>query len=414
MRHGRKILALAVAGIMAALGASGDTDRLTELKLAVVGSPDETALARDVVEEANGWLDRLLRSSASPGRTITVRFGDHLPAAAEPLTLHLAHDAPLPVVAHSLTQALLVRRTLDLQGVAPAPTGSLDWLAAAITSRVLSKPAAAGPWRSDTARLVTPLRSRYPLIAKLLRNPVPADLRLPYTLYSRYCDLLLSVIEARDSDTEIRLQHIFELETAGRDPEAAIRLVMADRFTPEDDFQTWFVREASRLARRARRTLTADETARRLLELQVISAVSAEKGAVGLRQITLDQLADNLAVYEARHTDVSGLYRNLFNLMRDAPPLLQPPLQFYLQAVEALAADHPRTFRRCLERGREAFPAALEKQKKLDAYLDGLERNTSRSSEDEITAVFLPLIQESRQRHRALVPELQAFLDSLE
>lgn len=404
--------AAACTGVLLAAGAAGATLRDAPLRLLADGPEDAVATTRHLARLSQGWLDRLLGPEAPAETWLRIRFGADLPPATSVLALHLPPTVRVPELAHRLVLLQLRRRALLLQpGTAP---GSMDWLAAGVVNRLLSAPAPDLVTRPDLVPFTLPPGTPPPRLAQLLASPVPPDLPLAYPLYARYCDLLLGVLERAGRGPDGLLVPLVELQAAGREPFPALQFLLTGRLQPGDDEQSWFAREALTLARLQRRTARAEDVAARVRDLQRLAAVvSGTRGTVVTQDVTLEQLAAGDAEYQPSREELDRLYRDFFDLLRSAPPLLQPPLQEYMQAVEALARDEPRTFRRALRRAQQAFPAALTRQQEVEEYLNSLTQNVA-PSPAPLLQMLLPLAAESRARQRALHPALQEYLDGLE
>jgi hypothetical protein len=395
------------------LAADGARLRVPELGLVVEGPEELLAGTRDLARLSEDWLTRLLGPApVTPGAWVHIRFGSDLPATPEPLAAHLAPDARLSELAHCLAERQILRRVRALQ---PAgQPGALDWLAAAVTHRVLTSPAPGSSVRAELVPFTLATGVPRPSVKRLLETPPPAPQGPLFALYARYCDLLVGVLERGARGQAARLPRIFALQAAGRAPWPAMELVLAGQLPPGDDAQSWFERESQALARAQQRMARTDDVCARLAQLQRVAAVvTGPHGSVATHDVTLDQIAAGDAPFELRPEEIDALYRGLFLLLRDAPPLLQPPLQRHLQAVEALSKGQRRTFRRHLGAATAEFAEALVRQRRLEAYLDQIELHVAPRPE-ALLNLLLPLAAESRERRRGWHPELHSYLDGFE
>ncbi len=251
---------------------------------------------------------------------------------------------------------------------------------------------------------------RLPDLNRIIANPIPPDAGIAYTLFARYCELVIGLLQAGDAGGSDRLNRIFALQATGKAPAAALEMVAGDLQKPGETVQDWLEREYAQQARQKHLYADTDALAARLRELESLPMVgTGEKGTFGVARITLDQLVANGHGYKFSAGDYAALYRSYFTLSRDAPPLLQPAIQEYILALEALRAGKTRPFRQHFQKGRETFATGVAKQKALTEYLDELERNTSRPA-STLRTILGPLIDQSRERRDALDPPLREYL----
>lgn len=418
MRLRRFLPAMAAALLAAAPAAVAEMTRDASLNLNVTGSSTaENEAVAAWVRQSQELLDTVTRQEPSrPTVTLNVIIGGKPPAAPRPPTVHLPAEATLAEILHRLNAGVILRRQLELQPRDPAgPPSSAEWLAAAMTRRFLGTLSGDA---SPVSMLVpaSAAEGRLPDLDAFTRQPVAPEWTIPYTLYSRYADLLLTLLQFNDGSRDRRVQRILELQAAGRPPLQAMQLALADRMPSGETLQDWARRESSKLFRLQRRTQRSALIRERLQELLSIAVVTPGRtGTYGWERMQISRLPEMTAAGApgVAATRVN-LQRQLGELAREAPPLLQPPLRLFAEALQNLreGGDEDK-LRRSLSKAQADFEAAAVMQDKLDQYLDGLERETGNRSV-RCLELLQPLAVRRNIQLRGLDPEIQDWLDSLD
>lgn len=405
--------------------------------VAVAGSKEQRRDVESIAEAGARIIAATLRERPAPTKTsILVRFpgqatanpGRGLPAA---LVVDLDEDPPLALAVHKILRAMLHRRALEMQGI-PGPVGNLDWLAAALTHRLLQN----FPGLMATPAVFPP--GEPPSLAGLAANPVPPEQELFHALYARWCDAALAVLEAQQAPDERRIGRIFELEAAGREPADAIQNAMLDRFAARETLQDWFRRTVAASPKPTVRRLTADEVQARVaaLETTALAAVPADTTpcpaggdnapvapVIGPGRSDVPQTPRpaaeknspaNAAAPRANDEMLLGLYNGFLGLYVDAPVLVHPAIRLYIDGVNELRAGNAARMRRAFADARKTFDALLQKQRQVEGCLDAIEKKTASPDEDLLTPCLVKLSLDNRLRHQRLAPDLHAWLDRLE
>jgi len=352
--------------------------------------------------------------SADPLRTLTVRFGERAATdsrRAEPFALSFAPEDPMEVVTAQLVSALIRRRFVAAGAANPPVMPSTPWLAAALTNRILfGNRERYGHFLPDyeAARFAFQ-RGNYPEVARLVEAPVAPERTVVYRLYALHCDLLaLCLSEATDTGVFARL---LELDARGRPPMESLTFMVQDKLAAGETIQAWYARTAADVSRRGRRPSDTDSTAERFEVLASVPVLApGERDFRGSRQ-PLEEVEGNLERLRHDPEAQNRLLRDFFELVKDAPYLLQQPVAQYADACRTLGSGHQRTVRNALRKARQAFAAALERQRQLDAYLDEQERRFVPA--EKRFALPLDVVRRYSQSERDLAPDLHRYLDTL-
>jgi len=365
---------------------------------------------------AAGCVAEVEEAIGPPGDTppaLTVRFGAaaRSPAtpAANPFVLDFAAEAPIEVVTHELLSALLRRQVTDPAAARPPRLPATGWLAAALTNRVLfGQRERYGRVMPDfePARFAFQ-RGAYPDIQRLLESPVPPEQTIPYRLYALHCDLLALCVCA-STDLEA-LSRLLALDASGRAPVEALAFVLAGSLAGGETLQSWYQRSAEDVSRRGRRPSDTESVAMRFEALASVPVVAPGEHDFRGRRQPLEEVPGSLAALaddaEARHR----LLREFFELVKDAPMLLQQPLAQYADACQALGTSRQRSVRSAMRKARAGVDAALARQRLLDAWLDEQERRFIPA--EKRFALPLDVVRRAVQAERDWDPALHRRLD---
>ena len=432
------------------------------MNIRVTGTKEQQQAVETLVDAGMELLAATLHESAQPAtRTISVRFSPTPVRVPDtPLAVELSENPALYETMHRLMQALLVRRTLELRpDDALLPPGNTNWLAAALTNRLLQNGLQT---RLNPVPDITlfPPDGKMPLTKALVDHPVPPEQSALYILYARRCDALLAVLEAKQARDEARIRRIFELQALGRQAADAIQICMLDQFDVTDSFQSWIQHSAEAYLQRLPHHLTCEEVQMRLAALpfpveplppvrkESVKSTAAEPldGATtfvigpGRRDIpyhpqtaappepqppppvTIPSAKPTPPEYETPPAKpnmpeenaviVRKLYDTLLELYRDAPILVQPAIQAYIVGVDAMKAGNQKQALHLFAKARIELATCAIRQQQLSAYLNNLDNETP--GEAILRRQILFLAHESRNRQRALAPDIHEFLDRQE
>lgn len=420
MRHTRLHPLLAAVCVLALCGTlrghaepSGE-----ELNLRVKGPDAQVEVVRSLAANLHARLEDLLGCPPQNQPRLTLSLTPQPPPATTPFELFLADDAPLRTTAYALARAMLQREIVHAQGGKSQPASACDWLAAALTFRVLSQVTGDFSWSVRNRFMAQELYGRriYLNLESVLETPaVPPAWRLPFELYARHCHLLLGILEQGSSRRDNRFAHLLVLLGAGRKPVNALSLAFAQNLEPGQTVQLWYQAQCERLAAPAASLSRAslERLVTQVQDLETVPVVGPGKhGTFDLHRVRLDELDGETEDYARDHAALVTAANGFLALYRQAPWFLRPALNQYAQAAVDLEAGRTRKAKAALKAARKAFAAALHQQTRLTEWMDSLEAAT-RNRELQWEPV-LAAYKESEAARRALAPGIHAFLDGLE
>ena len=382
-------------------------------------APDTAARIADLARGCATGANRLFSLDRIPNEYIVVRVVDEsvpaVVAAGTDLTVSTA--TPLSVVTHALGRAVLLRYAKSVAETAiPAPE-HFDWLAAAVVFEVLactSHPDNAQPEPDYQPARVLFQDGTYPRLAELVTSPIlPAPAReAVYRLYALHCHLLLRAVAAGPPRDRDRLRQLVQLLAHGREPIVALQFVLGASLNDGRGLQRWYEREAPRVSRQGRRQARADEVLARLRMLETVPMVMPGQEDFGCERVPIDEVPKTLKSYALDREALQAKLHNLFELVKDAPVLLQEPLADYIDAFQALERGRTFTFKRRLRKARKRFRKAMTRQRAVEACLDHWDRK-ARLPAQQFT-LYRDAVRRAQERQRALAPELYRYLDELD
>lgn len=407
------VLAFALA--FGAAGSGSEPKALGDARLRIVCESEAmTAAWQRFALACIADIEEFAGPSASPARALTVRFGPRATdasRASEPFTLSFTPEDPMEVLAQRLVGALLRRRFVDAADTNLPVMPSVPWLAAAFSNRILfGNRERYGRFMPDyePARFAFQ-RGCFPEVARLLAAPVPPERVVPYRLYALHCDLLaLCLTESTDADVVGRL---LQLDAHGRPPLESLAFVLQEALQTGESLQSWYERTAADASRRGRRPSDTETTAARFEALASVPVVAPGEHDFRGRRQPVEEVDGNLEALRHDPEALRQLQREFFELVKDAPWLLQEPVARYADACRALGTDRLRTTRKNLRKARHDVVAALDRQRRVDAYLDEQERRFIPA--ERRFALPLDVVRRYSQAGRELAPDLHRYLDTV-
>lgn len=413
LRRFWRTVAVVLLCVLSRSAQTAEPKALAEARIRVTCKGEQTAKTwQHFATACFADVEAFAGASDVPPKLLRIWFGDSAGAPMpEPLSLSFGPDDSMEVVTHRLLRALLQRRFMAAEDANPPVMPSAEWLAAALTNRVLfGNRERYGRFVSDyePARFAFQ-RGIYPDVQRLIEHPVPPEATVLYRLYALHCDLLaLCLSESAGLDAA---QRLLQLDAHGRPPVEALRFVLQGAVTSGETLQAWYARTAADSSRRGRGYCDTDSTAERFEALVTVPvAVPGDQNSRGNR-VPLDELPERMAALQQDKEASGRLQHDLFELLKDVPFLLQKPVSLYLAACRDLEAGRTRAARSGWRKARSEFESALAQQRRLDAYLDEQERRYVPA--ERRFALPLSVVGRYAKAERELAPELQRYLDTL-
>jgi hypothetical protein len=207
------------------------------------------------------------------------------------------------------------------------------------------------------------------------------------------------------------LRPLLAAHAAGMSGIEALNVTLAPHLRSAEATQVWYETAALDIGRRGGGTATAARVQERLKELESIPMVVPGGGAFTCVRVPIDEVPRHAGTSRPDAQALSATRIGIYDLLKEAPGLLRPPLMRYLEAIDSLCQGREGAFKRTIRRARNEFAAAVEKQQALTALLDTF-RQENEALEQQL-GPYLETSRLARARQRGLDPELHAYLDSL-
>lgn len=380
----------------------------------ILASSEEEAFGlKPFFRRCSEEVDAFLRPASSVDRTVVFSVGYEALAGEEPVDAALAPDESMHSLVHRTVRVLLARRALRFGSNLGPESLALDWMAAALTNRIVytSRPGSLSRPDFGVPRAAF-LRGRFPGVGNLLGHSVSPENFLAYRIYAVHCQLLAKMLDGFSPGTgESCLLRVLELQARGHPPVEAVTMVLQEFSEADQDLQDWYETNALRAGTGGGRPCSADEIAERLCKLESIQVVHSGRGGLTAERIGFDQLPEWLESYELDTASARRKERQFYELMKDSPFLLREPILDYVAAFQILARGKDRQFLRRLRDAREHFESACVRQNKVAAYLEHVE--SRKMSLERRYALYLYAFRRSESDRRALDADLYQYLGEL-
>jgi hypothetical protein len=406
MKHSLAILAWLLP-LMAAAGIYESRERRVVVSAPLNQGKEWLEFALRADKDVQGLLD--LDEKQTPAHSLRIHLGDKADHS-RPFQLVFTGKEYRTEILHRVYVALLLRAVTPSRA-APIALPSAEWMAAALTLRELNVD------RNRLGRVPVdyePVRvgfrhGVFPILKRLLTDPVPADKPMLYRFYATHCDVFVAAVESVTGLRANPFRQMLDLERHDRPTMVALEFVLQPCFKEGENPQTWYQRVAPLVSRKGRRRSRGDEVQERLEELTSVPTLAMGGGADRIKRVPIEELPRRLEDYRLDAAAIARIYAQVFELYKDAPVLLQDPLMAHMVAFDSLRNGKIRRFKRELRKARKQFAEALERQRGVEALLDGMEEDAT--TPDERFAPYLEVIDRTDKDLRQLDPKLDELLD---
>ncbi|NLF60482.1 MAG: hypothetical protein GX574_04960 [Lentisphaerae bacterium] len=329
------------------------------------------------VDTCSTVVDQLLQCRSQPEKTLAVVVVE--PGAertdADPLRIEYDENEGVMAVTYRLMRGLLTRRARELFDRSSGQTATIDWLAAALTNRVVMHgQGRLGAYEPDYQVARQQFSQRhFPRMEILLQGGVTPEAPALFQLYMLHADLLAACLAELPGQRGEIFRKMLEMEAFGRTPVEACAFLLSNNLRPGQALQGWYEQQVVQVSRRGRRVDVRESIEARVEALESIAVVGGN-GPAAVQRIRLDELPDILRDYKLDKVALANLQQRFLEIRQDASPLLQPALDQYVAALRTLAGGHERRFRTEFQRARAMFAEALAQQRQIEQVVDRYER----------------------------------------
>ncbi|MCK5803297.1 MAG: hypothetical protein KAI66_10710 [Lentisphaeria bacterium] len=405
-----RILVFFVAMVICRSVAATHTVELPEFRIRVRADTETRAKTwRPFVERCQREVDRVTVSRQMPTKRLRIRFGSQSGDRGNLDIRFSAKESPIAIT-HRLVRAMLFRST---SGKRVEASSVPEWIAAAITHRLLfANRAILGRFEPDyqPARYGFN-RGHFPQVAELVTRAVSPRDSIPYRLYAMHCDLLAAVVQESDELGECHIVELLEMAALGHSPHESLQTLFRSRFSEFGSLQRWYEQIVVDVSRKGRRTSARAEIVERISLLESIPMVVAGEKTARHTYVPVDEVPEKLKAYKGDPLGARKLQYEFYEVMKDAPRLMRPPILAYVKAFQKLEQGKLWRFKRAVRRARKELAEALEKQMALDDFLDRVEGETE--SGKQRFGAYTAVVRRFDRERRDLDPNLELYLDKL-
>ncbi len=329
------------------------------------------------VDTCSTVADQFLDLRSQPDQTLAVLVVDQDAerAGADPLRIEYGDGDGVMEVTYRIMRGLLARRNRELTGRPSEQAATTNWLAAALTNRVVMHgQGRLGAYEPDYQAARQQFSQRhFPQMGILLQGGVTPEVPALFQLHMLHCDLLAACLATLPAPRGEVFRKLLEMEAFGREPVEACAFVLSDYLQPGQTMQGWYERHVVEVSRRGRLLDVRESIEARVADLESIPVVGGN-GPAGVKRVRLDDLPNLLRDYKLDKAALTNLQRRFVEVRQDASPLLRPALDSYVAALGALAGGQERRFRTEFQKARAMFEQALERQRRIEQEIDRYER----------------------------------------
>ena len=328
------------------------------------------------VDTCSTVVDQLLQCRSQPEKTLAVVVIE--PGAkrndADALRIEYDENEGVMAVTYRLMRGLLTRRARELFDRSSGQTATTDWLAAALTNRVVMHgQGRLGAYEPDYQVARQQFSQRhFPRIEILLQGGVTPETPPLFQLYMLHAELLAACLAELPGQRGEIFRKMLEMEAFGRAPVEACAFLLSNNLKPGQTLQGWYEQQVIQVSRRGRRVDVRESIEARVEALESIAVVGGN-GPAAVKRVRLDELPDILKDYKLDRVALTNLQQRFLEIRQDASPLLKPALDQYVAALGLLVDGRERRFRTEFRKARAAFAEALAQQRQIEQVVDQYE-----------------------------------------
>lgn len=390
-----------------------ETTMMRDLNVRVCARREHSSRLRRLIRDCERAIDRTL---PGPPRmrdgwvTFSVAAADRKPPTLPPLgrEILLSTDMSAQTVADTCARALLARRFPAVDGAA----AGLRWWASALVFDVLyarTPDRQFSPDYSPLTALIRADRDVSPVV--LCEHAVGPRWPYAYRLYATYCHALLQALSEWESDASPPAFAITDRLLAGGSFMDAWRDVSQASPRSVADPRAWFRSEIERLAAQGAGTSSAEgvgAVVRSVLGVAVLAP--GPDGKIKYRRVPLHELRDRFPDTRIDWDQLREKEKQIFELLKGAPLILQRPLGNYMAALQARKDGMAWSrFLAMLQEADLELEHALERYQEANRMLDNLEQQYGITGRGLIP--YLKIAREHASARDALAPQTASFLD---
>ncbi|MDD4539401.1 MAG: hypothetical protein PHT80_10340, partial [Lentisphaeria bacterium] len=218
------------------------------------------------------------------------------------------------------------------------------------------------------------VRRHFPRVDELLLSRLTPDYSELFQLHMLHCDLLAGCFELLTATHGQIFRELLELTAHGRPLVEAVGYVLQNHQPGVISLQAWYERQVLVVCDRGIRHQSLAMIVDCVEVLESVQMVKAGQGLDLIERVRLDEVPNVVKDLKLDLAAIGQLQLRFYEVVKDAPVLLQPALDMYREALATLATGDTARFRHEFRAAREEFARVVARQRRIAAVLDEAER----------------------------------------
>ena len=309
-------------------------------------------------------------------------------------------------IIHRITKQL-IRRTL-VSFDAPQNTKVPDWLIAGYVYQYIVGETLSSLEKYPVSRQSI-INKRFPDVDELLtvKGPNPKN----YWLYSVYAErsavFLRGIVPLRKGKKNL---FSFLIDQEGKNIIEAFSLEY-ENFKSRRLRNNWFKSACQRVCFDVINPYPPAEIREKVTRLLSVTVARPGNNGFGTMRLPLEELTDD----NSKAVDLSYialLERSLIEISLTSSETIRPAIVNFMSTMQLLKKKEYDEFKTSLVKAKKKFQEAIDRQEKLNRYLDELEKKHNQIESDYRRIILADELAEARNREK--FPELNKYLNELE
>ena len=169
------------------------------------------------------------------------------------------------------------------------------------------------------------------------------------------------------------VRRLMEADSGGGPSRETVRKVVIQSLPEGTTLQGWFEKYARQACRRERSSRMNKSIPARVKELETFSILSATRN-YSVERVSIDDLPDAFMELKIDKPVLVRREAQFLELANESSPIVRPALEMYAHAIGGLTSGDARQFYDELQKAREAFAKAMERQNEISEIVDEAEK----------------------------------------
>jgi len=309
-------------------------------------------------------------------------------------------------ILHTITKQL-IRRTL-ITFDAPKDVKVPDWLIAGYVYQYMVGETLSSLEKYPVSRQAI-ISKKFPDIDELLRQkgPDPKNFWL-YSIYAERAAVFLRGLVPLSKGKKSLFSFLIE----GSDKSIIESFsVKFDEFKTQRQRNLWFKKACQRICFNVINPYPPEEIREKVTRLLSVTVARPGNNGFGTMRTPLEDITDDTSkTIDLNY--IALLERSLLEISLTSSETVRPSLLNFLQSLQFLKKKQFDEFKKSIKKAKEKFQQAINRQEKLNRYLDELEKKHNNVNSDYSRIIVADELAEIRKKES--FPALSLYLEELE